>query len=554
MGIPSYFSFIVKNHASIIKKYDGLKKVNHLYLDCNSIIYDAVNNVNWKEENSTKTSILLKWVINKIEEYIMTIKPKDTIFIAFDGVAPVAKLEQQRGRRYKSWYQNNILQDIGISKKEDAWNTSAITPGTEFMNELNDTIKKHFIKVPNTSTNTFGEVHNIIVSGSDVEGEGEHKMFEYIRAHADDHKDSTTIIYGLDADLIMLSINHLPVCPNIFLFRETPHFIQSIDSTLEPNQTYLLDIPELTRIITLNMNNGVEMTTQQQRNRIYDYILICFMLGNDFLPHFPAVNIRTGGIDKLLNAYKATIGGTANNLSDGTQIFWNNFRKFVEFLAKQEEEFIKTEMKLRDKRERIPFHVQRSTQDNNNNNNNNNTPEEKFKKFEALPTYKRDTEKFINPFKMYWRERYYKALFKIDINDERRRQISVNYLEGLEWTMKYYTTNCPDWRWCYKYNYPPLLEDLYKNIPSFETTFLQNKERNPVTPLVQLCYVLPKSSLGLLPDNLSREIVSKYSHLYNDDCDFVWSYCKYFWESHVELPEMDIAELERIITNNKIKI
>jgi 5'-3' exonuclease len=306
---------------------------------------------------------------------------------------------------------------------------------------------------------------------------------------------------------------------------------------LEANQTYLLDIPELARIITLNMNNGKEMTTVQQHNRIYDYILICFMLGNDFLPHFPAINIRTGGIDKLLNAYKATIGNTDNNLTDGKQIFWNHFRKFVEALSKQEETFIKIEMKLRDKREKYFLPAT--------------TPEETFKKFEALPTYERDLEKFINPFKLYWQNRYYKSLFNIQIDDERRKQISMNYLEGLEWTMKYYTSNCPDWRWCYKHNYPPLLEDLYKNIPSFDMNVLKMKDPNPVSPYVQLCYVLPKSSLGLLPEKIHDEISKKYMNVYKNDCDFVWAYCKYFWESHVELPEIDIDELEKTIDSLK---
>ena len=47
MGIPSYFSFIVKNYSNIIKNlsyfYDVNNQLDHLYMDCNSIIYDAVN-------------------------------------------------------------------------------------------------------------------------------------------------------------------------------------------------------------------------------------------------------------------------------------------------------------------------------------------------------------------------------------------------------------------------------------------------------------------------------------------------------------------------------
>jgi 5'-3' exonuclease len=45
MGIPSYFSHIVKQHRTIIRPYlKGVEKISNLYLDCNSIIYDAVHN------------------------------------------------------------------------------------------------------------------------------------------------------------------------------------------------------------------------------------------------------------------------------------------------------------------------------------------------------------------------------------------------------------------------------------------------------------------------------------------------------------------------------
>ena len=69
----------------------------------------------------------------------------------------------------------------------------------------------------------------------------------------------------------------------------------------------------------------------------------------------------------------------------------------------------------------------------------------------------------------------------------------------------------------------------------------------PVHPYVQLCYVLPKTSLHLLPEELQKRMLTKYDHLYSTDCDFMWAYCKYFWESHVEMNEINIDELERFI-------
>ena len=157
--------------------------------------------------------------------------------------------------------------------------------------------------------------------------------------------------------------------------------------------------------------------------------------------------------------------------------------------------------------------------------------------------------------KPYWQTRYYGSLFNIrsDSNAEQTRDIAINYLEGLEWTMKYYTIGCPDWRWCYKYNYPPLLKDLLQYIPLFETSFISNKLTNPVSELVQLCYVLPRSSLKLLPNQLHKELLNKYDHWYREDYEFVWAYCRYFWESHVEMEDIDISVLEKLVHSIIIK-
>jgi 5'-3' exonuclease len=140
MGIPSYFSYIVKNHANLIKKFNHTIQVNNLYLDCNSIIYDAVHNIDFTNLVESDIDTILRAVCSKIDEYIALLKPDNTVYIAFDGVAPVAKLEQQRSRRYKSLYQNNISKSIYKDVNSNPWNTTAITPGTLFMKKLNDKI------------------------------------------------------------------------------------------------------------------------------------------------------------------------------------------------------------------------------------------------------------------------------------------------------------------------------------------------------------------------------------------------------------------------------
>ena len=110
MGIPSYFSYIVKNHPAILKQIQHNKlNVDNFYLDCNSIIYDVIHNIDFKVIKEEETDLIIKNVFIKIDEYASIIKPVNNLFIAFDGVAPVAKLDQQRERRYKSLFQQKFL-------------------------------------------------------------------------------------------------------------------------------------------------------------------------------------------------------------------------------------------------------------------------------------------------------------------------------------------------------------------------------------------------------------------------------------------------------------
>ena len=545
MGIPSYFSHFVRQHRGIIKQIKLLNKpINNLYLDCNAFIYDAVNN----DRSNVNEEILIKFVCDKLIYYINLLKPNKNVFIAFDGVAPVAKLNQQRKRRYLSWYQSNYMK----SSVDALWNTSAITPGTLFMDKLAREIKKRF-----SNAKEFG-LEEFIISCADEVGEGEHKIFSYIRNNVEYHRDSNTVIYGLDADLIMLTLAHLSISKNLYLFRETPEFIKSIDNTLNPNELYLLDIPEFGKSIVSDFSDAGaghgNCTEMSNINKINDYIFIFFLLGNDFLPHFPSLNIRTNGIEILINAYKHCINSKQLFLTSGDSIVWKNLRIFIEYLSLNECGNIKQEYVIRDKYNGNGNVVKKY---NNNKQKKPLSPEKELEtKLINLPMTDRAVEKYINPYEFGWEARYYRILFDISsAEEERKKEICVNYLEGLEWTYKYYKTDCVDWRWTYKYEYPPLLVDLIKYIPYFETQYFEthcfflDRKTLPVSPIVQLSYVLPKQSLHLIPLNFGNVILENNPEWYVDDCEFQWSFCKYFWESHVKLPDIDIHQLEKYCTD-----
>jgi 5'-3' exoribonuclease 2 len=576
---------------------DALPHVNNLYMDCNSLIYDAVkNNPTYEKGKNREYEIeLISAVCNKIDYYVSLLNPRDRVFIAFDGVAPVAKLSQQRDRRYKSWYTGQIQRDIDGKLYKETWNTSAITPGTKFMKDLNESVVEYFL---NKNSNNYDVCKlEYIVSTSSVCGEGEHKIFEYMRKYPEYHNgsDTVTLVYGLDADLIMLTLNHLYISKNLYLFRDTPEFIKSLDSTLDANKDYLLDIPELAESIVKYIHNyddireagenkkiveNKEMQTVDENvhtNRIKDYIFICFLLGNDFLPHFPAVNIRTVGIEIILNVYRETLGKTHKFLINGMKIQWKNFSEFIKNIADREDDLMMDEHKRRDKAAKRfgggggggynSMHGRNGRNDKNQFINTNkptilaSTDEvlgvDDIKKMDdllMLPMKDRSVEKYINPFEKDWEYRYYKALFNVEITDERRRQISVNYLEGLEWTFYYYIQGCVDWRWCYNYHYAPLFKDLVKYIPQIDTQFITPTKEKSIEDLVQLCYVLPRANLNLLPIEVNVVLFQHLDHLYGDDYEFKWAYCKYFWESHADLPRLSIETLESIVNEAKNKV
>jgi len=644
MGIPSYFSNVVKRHKAIIKKLSGIPRIHNMYLDTNGLIYDAVRVVgsNRGISNDEYERLLIDTVCNKIDEYMKMFRPSDKVLIAFDGVAPVAKLNQQRERRYKSWFTSVVEQTIAQKNAlidplysvttattttvgdHKAWNTSAITPGTAFMNKLNTRMNVYCQENARKTGNTL----EYIYSGSDVAGEGEHKIFEYIRDNARYHKDTTTLIYGLDADLIMLCLNHLHISQNIYLYRDTPEFIQSLDSTLSSSEQYYLDIPEfacsLEAVMRETKENGIatdintafvsdamteaaaaaagnvassgtSQITPEVIAAIDDYIVMTFMLGNDFMPHFPSLNLRTNGMTVLLQTYANMFKNSKDYLvsraSGRPVIVWKTMRAFIGLLAETEHNRFMNEHKMRDRQGKQKFGGSgggakfggpgkvAATGDVA-------TTHEKpvvdireltkiacnrvvqlvanvekchsLNDFMTIPMQERAVEKYIDPFRENWEFRYYDALFGIDIyaktgrgapTIDRLQQICVNYIEGLEWTMRYYSTGCVDWRWTYKYAYAPILADLMRYMPHLDTALFPNatEVKNPVRDLVQLCYVMPTGSHGLLPPAVAEKLKRYYSHYYCDKLDFKWSYCKYFWEAHTELPHIRISDLEKVV-------
>ena len=80
------------------------------------------------------------------------------------------------------------------------------------------------------------------------------------------------------------------------------------------------------------------------------------------------------------------------------------------YLAENENEYLKIEMMKRNKMEKRRYR-------------------NKEEQLTNIPIKNREQEKYINIGEYGWEKRYYSTLFDIDIDDDRRRQICINYIE-----------------------------------------------------------------------------------------------------------------------------
>lgn len=469
MGIPSYFSYVLKNHNRIIKRLTQIK-CNELYIDANSIIYDIVHE---------STSNINEDVYNRIMSIINKLNPEFT-YIAFDGVVPLAKMKQQKQRRYKSWVTKQIIPTT------ETFNTNMITPGTIFMTELDDYLKNKFI-----------EPH-ILFSGTYETGEGEHKIMDYLRKN---NSNKNVMIYGLDADLIMLGLLHIQNNPNTFLYRETKYF--SYLPQIDPKEFYTFDLNEMASEIS-------QMLYLEKQSAIENYCFMCFLFSNDFMPHFPSLNIRNSGIPYLLEVFR-----TLNvNLVSGNKINWSNFKKLCNELSLTETERILENVKWK---QQLKVTVL--------------TKEDELK---LLPIKDMEREIYITQHM----DKYYTLFFGQD-----EKKPCINYLKMLEWTWAYYNGQCKDNYLCYEFHLAPLFSSIIHHIPCFDEEQVINGDLSVPTPITQLLYVLPYSDYNLIPINTDN-IVKKFPQLTEMNHTIHYDFCKFFWESHVDFNYICLKSLK----------
>jgi 5'-3' exonuclease len=514
MGVPGFY-YKLKIFSQKNPKNNFISKVENMSPDCflldtNCLLHPVCFKVVADNpnifDNEILESIMFKTILEYLDKLIEYVNPQKCVYIAIDGVAPVAKIKQQRIRRFKS-VSDKVLWD-NIKKKHGMpinsyWNNSAITPGTKFMELLHIKILE-WIETKNNI--------NIIYSSYLEPGEGEHKLLQYIR----NNSYNSHVIYGLDADLIFLALS--TQLDNIYLLREEN------DKSIATQLNYV-DIKLLKQCIIDMIKSYNVITNLNDINLINDFIFMCYFLGNDFLPHIQAFDIYKDGIELLIINYVKTINELKSYLLDNTKINLDFFKKFISNIALEEESILKN--KYYENRKKLYC--------------DGNLYEKEVFKIENL------LFKIEDPIKLGFdnleasRIRYYKYYFQINENniEEFSENLVKNYIIGLKWILLYYFDKCPSYNWYYPYDHPPFIFDIYKYINVININKIKFKLGEPLEPNLQLLTVLPPQSNYLLPNHLKNIIVElKYLYPYKFEQDFI-NKTKY-WMGIPYLPPLNI--------------
>ncbi|XP_040016928.2 5'-3' exoribonuclease 2 isoform X2 [Gasterosteus aculeatus] len=380
MGVPAFFRWLSRKYASIVvhcveekgKECKGVRipvdttkpnpnevEFDNLYLDMNGIIHPCTHPEDKpapKNEDEMMVSIF-----EYIDRLFNIVRPRRVLYMAIDGVAPRAKMNQQRSRRFRASKEGvELVEEKDRIREEilgrggylppdeikERFDSNCITPGTEFMDNLAQCLRYY---VADRLSNDPGWKNvTVFLSDASVPGEGEHKIMDYIRRQrAQPNHDPNThhCLCGADADLIMLGLaTHEP---NFTIIREEfkpnkprpcalcgqmGHEIKDCQGTAREKQGQHDEFADsmpvseqefiFIRLCVLREYLARELTMDSLpfpfdfERSIDDWVFMCFFVGNDFLPHLPSLEIREGAIDRLVNIYKDVVHKTGGYLTE----------------------------------------------------------------------------------------------------------------------------------------------------------------------------------------------------------------------------------------------
>ncbi|KAM6555367.1 hypothetical protein CsatB_002386 [Cannabis sativa] len=575
MGIPSFYRWLVEKFPRTVidAPINGLD-FDNLYLDMNGIIHPCFHPQGLPAPKTYDE--VFQAVFKYIDKLLSLAKPKKLLFLAIDGVAPRAKMNQQRSRRFRTakdaaeeaaWKVKLKNQSIEDSCKLDS---NVITPGSEFMALLSSALRYYIYLRMNEDPNWQGI--KVILSDASVPGEGEHKIMSYIRLQRNlpgFDPNTRHCLYGLDADLIMLALASHEV--HFSILREDvmkDKFVKSkymnkrngtgllkgnLDSYISNQKFQFLHIWILREYLAYLME--IPDVKGDLERQIDDFVLMCLFVGNDFLPHIPSLEISEGAIELLLTIYKmefVTMGGYLTNSFEVNLERMKHFLGVVgsyEGLILQKRVQVENEWAIRDQR----YSQNKTVTETSLGSKSVNSSAMMKQAPDNTTSVSTSTEvKKINFGENDWKEKYYLEKFKVETENDRlnvRNDLVLKYTEGICWVMHYYYEGVCSWQWYYPYHYAPCASD-FVGIDELKIQFTLGV---PFKPFDQLMAVLPAASAHALPVSYRKLMTDASSPLlafYPTDVELDMNGKRFSWQAIYKLPFIEetilLSEIARV--------
>uniref|UniRef100_A0A803V1L2 5'-3' exoribonuclease 1 n=1 Tax=Ficedula albicollis TaxID=59894 RepID=A0A803V1L2_FICAL len=572
MGVPKFYRWISERYPCLsqVLKEHQIPEFDNLYLDMNGIIHQCSHPNDDDVHFRISEDKIFANIFHYLEVLFRIIKPRKVFFMAVDGVAPRAKMNQQRGRRFRSAKEaeekiKKALEKGETLPTEARFDSNCITPGTEFMARLNEHLK-YFVNMK-ISTDKSWQGITVYLSGHETPGEGEHKIMEFIRSEkAKPHHDPNTrhCLYGLDADLIMLGLTSHEA--HFALLREEVRFGgKKAQRVCAPEETtfHLLHLSLMREYIDYEFSPVKDkISFEYDIERIIDdWILMGFLVGNDFIPHLPHLHINHDALPLLYRTYMAILPELGGYINENGHLNLERFEKYLTRLSDFDREHFsevfvdlkwfesKVGNKYLNEAAGIAAEEARKNKQKKQKAQENSISLAALEKNEGEVTPKttledepEDDDLFETEFRQYKRTYYMTKMGVEVVSDAFLADQAECYVQAIQWILHYYYHGVQSWSWYYPYHYAPYLSDIH-NISELKIKFELGK---PFMPFEQLLAVLPAASKDLLPKCYQHLMTSQDSPIieyYPPDFKTDLNGKQQEWEAVVLIPFIDEKRL-----------